>query len=135
MYTPQEILDAARTIRPELPTLIAADAQTVDAQIADLLRRADAGEPVHNAILQLLAQHEQTRQWMDAYLAVDNQAKRLRVMRTYRQPGGDPDPIDAERYVCPVACDTVWWKQFAGEEIPDCETHKIRLVSEAEASC
>lgn len=135
MYTPQEILDAARTIRPELPALIGANAGVVDAEIADLLRRADEGEAVQNAVLKSLAQFESSREWVNAYLSADDQAVRLAAMRAYRKPGGDPDPIEAEKYICPVACDTVWWKQYEGEEVPECETHHRRLVPEGEASC
>ena len=48
-----------------------------------------------------------------------------------------PIPIAAEKYVCPINCDTIWYRQFAGQDIPICETqgHKVKLIPAREATC
>jgi hypothetical protein len=137
MYNTQEILDAARTIRPELPVLLenepAVDAAELDALIAALLGRAEQGESVDNSVLSLLAATDPTREWLRSYLDAEEKDERLEAMRSFRRPAGNPDPIVAQRYVCPVDGQTAWYKQFEGEEIPLCVDHNVRLVPEAEA--
>ena len=63
MYTSEDVLEAARVIRPYLPNLLGAEAETVERALAELLARAESGEAVDNQILELLAEYDATREW------------------------------------------------------------------------
>ena len=139
MYDEATILDCARTIRPYLPRLLGDEtlALALDARLADFIARGAQGEPVSALITNALAEYPATRAWMRDYLQSRDLVIRLARLRGYAEPGGDPEPIPARKYVCPIACDTIWYQQFEGEEIPICQTqgHQVRLVPAEEATC
>lgn len=128
MFQTEVILEGARTIRSYLPELVGAEAETIDSQLASLLARSEKEEKTDNLILDLLAQHKATKKWMRDYLNAASPTARLDVLRAYSRPGGDPSPIPAQRYVCPVDANVVWFKQFEGEEILICKDHGCQLV-------
>jgi hypothetical protein len=65
MYSSEAILEAAHAIRPYLSELLDAElAIEIDQKLADLLAQADNGQSVDNPILELLASHDSTREWL-----------------------------------------------------------------------
>jgi hypothetical protein len=126
MYTSEDVLAAARLIRPYLPDLVVAEAETVDRALADLLARAESGEAVDNQILELLAKRDPTREWTRQFL-IDKMPPP--VMRSYDPLTGSVSVIDANTFVCEVpSCSRVWYRPKAGIEPPLCQEHKIPLV-------
>lgn len=137
MPTPQEILEAARVLRSYLPDLIGDEAEAVDAGLASAVAAQKPDMISAADIVELVRTDPRTRKWMDEYLDAEDENTRMAVLRTFSQPSGNPDPIPSQKYVCPIDCDTVWYRQFAGQDIPICETngHKVRLVMATEATC
>lgn len=127
MPSPEEILEAARSIRPFLSQLLdPQDAQSVDSQVAALLARAKAGETVDLQLADVLAERDATRQWMREFLESDRESL-LRAEKSYQPLPGNPSPIPGlVKYVCPEG-DFVWYLSREGEEIPKCPTHDIPL--------
>lgn len=117
------ILEAAKSIRQFLPDLLGEQAPEVDHQLADLLNRHQAGEPMENQVTNLLASHPPTREWMYNFLAAD-------AVQT-RSLGYNPLPgipkIDAPRYVCPQG-DYIWHHIDSSDPIPACPTHHCPLI-------
>jgi hypothetical protein len=69
VYSTEDILEAARSIRPHLSELLDAElAITIDQKLTELLAQAEAGQPVENLILELLAAHDSTRNWLNTKL-------------------------------------------------------------------
>jgi len=129
MYQTEDILEGARTIRPHLHELVGGEAERVDDALADLLARAELGQKTDTLILDLLSTHKATKDWMRDYLSRPYSLRESAGTKGYyTRPGGDSAPISAQRYVCPVAGDTVWYRQYAGEDIPMCNTHGVQLV-------
>lgn len=126
MYTSEDVLEAARVIRPYLPNLLEAEAETVERALAELLARAESGEAVDNQILELLAEYDATREWTRQFL---NDKIPPPVMRSYDPLAGSVSVIDANTFVCEVpGCSRIWYSPKAGIEPPLCQEHKIPLV-------
>ena len=69
MFTAEDILKGAKLIIPHLLSLLGEDAEQLELELLALLARAEEGDAVDNQILELLAQHDATRDWMRQYLA------------------------------------------------------------------
>ncbi|NEZ55825.1 hypothetical protein [Adonisia turfae] len=118
-----KILEAAKIIRQFLPNLLESQASEFDQQLADLINRHQAGEPLVNQITSLLASNSETCKWMHDFLGTDSTRTR----------GGEFSPlpglpnIDAPRYVCPEN-DYIWHHIDGSDPIPNCPTHNCALV-------
>ena len=118
-FTPEQVLECARTIRSFLPELLPVDrVESMDRQLASLLAQAKAGETVGASILEELKSHPATRDWAAEFLSPQIMTK---------GPGdsqlpGRIDTIAAPRYVCPEG-DYVWYRRSVGMAIPSCPTH------------
>ncbi|WNI16768.1 hypothetical protein [Actinacidiphila sp. ITFR-21] len=69
----EEVLASAVAVRPYLRELAGADAQPIERELAELLARGAAGEPVRVPVLTLLTLltgHAATREWIRRALAV-----------------------------------------------------------------
>ena len=145
------ILEAGRAIRPYLTTLLGTDADRVDANLAELLARADRSA-VASAIEDVLERDAATRQWVSAFWRIggmppevvvavypdlDPRAAERQVRATVLGGGGLPgDPVAAlpgKRYACPRG-DFAWYRLDAAEEVPECRTHRLRLVQAPKAA-
>jgi hypothetical protein len=120
MSTPQfdseDVLECARSIRPYLPELAGAEAETIDRQLADLLAQAKAGESVDAQILELLTSRPKTRNWAAEFLAPKQ------VSKGFEQLPGSSDAVSAPKFVCPQG-DYVWYQRSIGIPIPVCPSH------------
>ena len=121
----EDILEAARTIRPYLSELLKAEeAQVIDNQLAQLLAQKDQ-KKVDNLILEILCSQESTRQWIDQFLELKHSPEEKN--KSYQPIPGNPTPISGLiKYACPQG-DYVWYQRQVGEPIPNCPTHKVLL--------
>lgn len=117
------ILEAAKSIRQFLPDLLGEQAPAVDHQLAELIIRHQAGEPMENQVTSLLASHSSTRQWMRNFLGAD--AEQTRSLGYNPLPG--IPTIDAPRYACPQG-DYLWHHIDSSDRIPLCPTHHCPLI-------
>ncbi|NEZ66348.1 hypothetical protein D0962_26915 [Leptolyngbyaceae cyanobacterium CCMR0082] len=118
-----KILEAAKTIRQFLPNLLEGQASEFDQQLAALINRHLAGEPLGNQITSLLASNPETRKWMRDFLSIDSGQTRGGV---FNPLPGLPN-IDAPRYICPEK-DYIWHHIDSSDPIPRCPTHNFSLV-------
>lgn len=128
MYSSEDILEAARCIRPFLQELSGSDAEDLDRQLAELLAARDS-QGVENQILDLVACREATREWMRQFLENRNfqKGQPLEVQRNYSPLPGSPSPVGAVRFKCPQG-DYVWYQFSVGTPAPQCPTHRVDLV-------
>lgn len=125
MISIAELLDAARIIRPKLPTLLDDEtALQIDQHLADLLNQLDQ-QPTNNKVTaqqirSLLQSHPATHTWLIDF------AQKVTKNRS-NSLAGDPILGNAFCYVCPKGNDYTW-TQEGTEEIPLCPTHLVRLV-------
>jgi hypothetical protein len=120
------ILEAAKTIRQFLPTLLGSEASEVDQQLADLIIRCQAGETLENQITSLLASHNDTKRWMLEHKEVfsTNATRGLGGEQNHQLPG--VAFVSAPRYVCPEG-DYIWHHIDSSDPIPICPTHNCPL--------
>jgi hypothetical protein len=129
-YKPEDVLEAARSIRPELKRLLAAQAESVDARLAGLLEQARRGKRVQTAILELLSAHERTRKWTTRFLKRRHQEGGVRA---YAPLPGSMRPVAAQKYVCPKG-DYIWYRRSVAVPVPLCPTHSVPLKAQQDAS-
>lgn len=120
-FTPEDILEGGRSIRPFLPELLGNDAVQVDNQLAELLAQAKAEQQVDQQILEILKSYPDTRDWMAEFLSEQQVSKGFEALP------GKGQPISAPKYICPEG-DYVWYRRVVGATIPTCPTHGVLLV-------
>jgi hypothetical protein len=136
----QDVLEAARALRPRLPELVGEDAARVDAELERLLALADTGQPVKLELLSLFAERDPTRRWAHERLEPSSRLRGLDPPggSSYARLPGDPQlsaqPLAAPalparpRYACPT-CGWGPWRRFsAADQIPNCPDDGARLV-------
>jgi hypothetical protein len=65
MFTPEQILDIAQIIQPQLRALLPIEiAETIDRQLTELITKANKGEPVTQAILDLFDDRPELRPYL-----------------------------------------------------------------------
>ncbi|MFB4285512.1 hypothetical protein ACBJ59_60370 [Nonomuraea sp. MTCD27] len=128
-----DLLEAARTVRPYLPDLIGDAAPQVDQEICRLLDAARAGADVAFELNATLSQTMALHLWKEEVLADELHRPPELQSRTVRRSAGRPSPgdgedIDATKYVCPVERDYIWWRQSPGDQVKLCPDHEVPLV-------
>ena len=123
-----QIIEAARCIRPYLPALIPDEgASLMDRELAQHLNSAQGSQPNANVILAILCSHDASRQWAYEFLQQLLPPEVTRAF-TFQRPLGDPVPVAAGKYVCPLG-DYTWYRLAAGTPVPPCPTHAVTLVA------
>ena len=122
MFEPENVFEAARTIRPLLDELLGADAAAADVELANFLARATGGEKVDNLVLDFLRKDERTRAWTKEFLEIDESGQ----LRSYFPLTGRGAVSGALKYRCPEN-DYVWYRRDMGVQIPRCPTHDLAL--------
>ena len=115
-----DLLDAARAIRPYLPSLLDESAAAeVDSSLAALL----ASGGTEDAVLAELEGHEATAEWTAAFLE-HGAPPELAVVRErdFTELAGHGEPVRAPKYICPEG-DFVWYRHAVGQQPPRCPTH------------
>jgi hypothetical protein len=127
----ERILEAARVIRPYLAGLVGIEAAAaVDAELAEILARAAAGEDVETALLTVLKADDATSVFLDRVL--DDPLLRPpgvvpEVTKGYSPlPTPEPPPVPADKFHCPYG-DYVWYRPEVGVPIKHCLTHQCPL--------
>jgi hypothetical protein len=123
MYPSDDLLEAAKTIRPFLPKLLGENAEEMDRHLAELIARCQAGEHQENQIAELLASQDAAREWMAEFLKSDG---RQETTRSYAPLPGIGS-VRAPKYICPEG-DYIWYRLYSSDPIPRCPTHQIPLV-------
>ena len=118
-----DFLDAARTIRPLLPTLVDTEtAQQIDRQLASTLNHSTTDDrTTAKAIRDILQSYSATQAWLTEFLKTEP------TQRSFQSLLGGLDPQSATKYVCPKGNDYTRYRE-ANEEIPLCPTHLVPLV-------
>jgi hypothetical protein len=144
MYQTEDVLNAARAIRPHLTELLGTQAEEVEQQLRALLTQADAGEDVEIEIFDLLGEHEPTRKWMKDALEdkkIPSGEKSYSLI-----PRLEPQVVNPNQrvskltiHVCPnespCNCGKYpdgWMPSMKGDRIPKCPTHHKPLIPELE---
>jgi hypothetical protein len=136
MYSTNDILEAVLLILPRLEELLGTETgQQVNTQIQQLLHQIQAKEAVENQLLELLAQHEPTRQEMKKQLGRSEDSDRttkgigyapLPGDSTYAPLLGDSEPLPKPQFKCPH-CEYTWSRLKLGKPTPFCSVHKVLL--------
>lgn len=121
-FDPDDILDCARSIRPDLPDLLGAAAEPIDQQLSDLLAQAHAGQSVDQQILDLLKSNDKTRRWAGEFLS-----KPIVSKGDFQPLPGQSEAQETTKYICPIGNDFTR-RLRPGEPIPVCRTHQVALV-------
>lgn len=126
-HQPQEILEAARSIRPYLSELLnSQEAQTFDLKLAQLLAQSPQNpKDVSKYILKKLASDPKTQKWIKDFLKTKLPPE---IKKSY-QPPLSPKPLSISgvvKYACPFG-DYIWYQRQVGEPIPNCPTHEVLL--------
>ncbi|MEC4811920.1 MAG: hypothetical protein SAK29_01345 [Scytonema sp. PMC 1069.18] len=118
-----DFLDAARTIRPLLPTLVDTEtAQLIDQQLASTLNQSTTDDrTTAKAIRDILQSYPATQAWLTEFLKTEP------TQRSFQSLSGDPLLKSATKYICPIGNDYTRYRE-ANEEIPLCPTHLVPLV-------
>lgn len=124
MYPSDDLLEAAKSIRPFLSKLLEENAEEMDRHLAELIARCQAGEHQENQIAELLASRDATRKWMAEFLKNDG---RQEAIRNYSPLPGAVGSVGAPKYICPEG-DYIWYRLDSSDPIPLCPTHQILLV-------
>ena len=123
LYTNAQVLEAARTLRPNLTQLLGSEAaQAVDFQLAQRLNQTDLDENTQvDHLLEILTSHTETQTWWYDFLE-NNTA----IQKSYSGLAGDPALQSTTKYVCPHH-DYTWYRED-NSPIPLCPTHLIDLI-------
>lgn len=124
MSEPSHILEAARAIRPYLPTLLDAEpAAQIDGALAALL--AAGGHDAEDRILVELDRHNATRDWAAGYIELGLPPDLAQYAeRSFSEAPGYGDPVRIPKFDCPHG-DYAWYRHDVGEEPPRCPTHGV----------
>jgi len=125
----EQILEAARAVRPYLAELVGPDADRVDGELAVLLARSRDGRDgeVEGLILDCLMRNPATHDWAASFLIAQQPPDAGAGQRGYGSLGGEGEVVAALRFACPVGGDTVWYRRSVGQEPPICGTHRLAL--------
>jgi hypothetical protein len=120
-------LEAVLLILPRLEELLGTETgRQVNTQIQHLLHQIQAEEAVENQLLELLAQHEPTRQEMKKQLGRSEDSDRTTKGLGYAPLPGDSEPLPKPQFKCPH-CDHTWSRLKLGKPTPFCPAHKVLL--------
>ena len=119
-----DFLDAARTIRPLLSTLVDAEVvQQIDQQLAARLNQKTTDDKsTTKAIRDILQSNPATQAWLTDFLKTEPTQRG----GNFQLPG-NPTLQSAKKYVCPIANDYTWYREDTSP-IPVCPTHLDPLV-------
>lgn len=124
------VLDVARLVRFYLPDLVGVEAVSYDARLRQLLEQADTGIDVSAEIVTVLQQSSGLQAWVAQVLQDD--MHRPPELQPLTERGldlpGEPTPVDAQRYSCPVDGNFVWYRPFVGVPVISCPDHHVLLV-------
>lgn len=129
-----DLISVARLVRPYLPDLVDdAEAVKLDQQIGEALKNL-RDPALRQRLRGLLAEHDSVLRWAQdvledpRLLPPEFRDPEVRGVDDYQSLPGKGDPIPADRYICPVDQDVIWYRPKVGVPIPICGTHGQQLV-------
>lgn len=122
MTDDEQILEAARAIRPYLHELLGSeDGAEEDRELAGILVAPESEAATR--IISRLERHEATADWAAAFLEHGVPPDVARVSeRGFEEAPGHGEVVRARRYSCPEG-DFSWYRHAVGELPPTCPTH------------
>jgi hypothetical protein len=134
-----QIRDVARSIRPYLPRLTGDRAAAYDQQLTELLCDTTSRADIDGAVLNLLASTPELHSWTAAMLEDERHrppdlqpvAERGPLPEGGFSPLANPhggDPVDAEKFVCPVDGNYAWWRISVAVPVPTCPDHPDKTL-------
>ncbi|MGW0828402.1 hypothetical protein [Streptomyces sp. NPDC002845] len=131
-----EIIEIARMIRPYLAELVGDErSNDVDAALAAALADAPTSSAAIARLRDLFSSEEALLQWAEdvlehpAQLPPEFHEQFVRGGPEYSGlPGHGGGPIPADRFVCPVDQNYVWYRPHVGVPVPACKEHSEKLV-------
>jgi hypothetical protein len=129
----EDLREAARALRGQLPELVGDRADEYDAVLRDLLVRAttEEEEAVDEQFLSLVQGSPVLHEWVASLLSDEHLRPphaQPSTERGYTPLPGHGAPVDAQRYACPVDGNFVWYRPFIGVPVPTCPDHGTPLV-------
>jgi hypothetical protein len=124
MVTDEDVLEAARAIRPYLPDLAPDVGEQLDGDLAALLSAAADGDDVRLDVARLLRSEPATREWTQEFLRLRQPPE---VVKAFEPAPGHGAPVPALKFVCPLG-DYVRYAAGVGERIESCPSHRLPLV-------
>ena len=117
----EDILAAARAIRPYLPELLAEHAAArADARLAELLERGDEA-----GIVDEFEGDENVRDWAAGFLEHGMPPDiAAREERSFQLAPGYGDAVRIPEFACPRG-DYTWYRHAVGQTPPKCPTHQL----------
>lgn len=137
LYTDEDLFEAARTIRSELPDLLAPEtAKSLDNRLAELLNQVpfdlrdlhyETISAIATQIEEYLNTHESTKTWLQSFLIDSSNNQR----KSFEALPGNASYVATDKYICPHG-DYRWSRRSVGQPIPRCPTHNLSLIPIAE---
>jgi hypothetical protein len=127
----EDVVDVARIVRSYLPELVGDQAGVYDVQLRALLDRVIEGQDVGDELYSVLTRSQTVHDWVAQVLGNhEHLPPELQPVAEleYQALPGLRSPPDAQRYVCPVDGNYVWFRPFVGVPIPQCMDHAVVLV-------
>jgi len=137
MYKTEDILQAARDIRPLLKELAGNEGEKIGQELDALLKQFQSGAKTDTDILRLLTRNEKTAEWTENFFEGKGYSadgtKKISLL-----PGNSVTSIGGiEIYTCPgqrdkcafsdCACKTRDWARMGGEAVPICRELNIHF--------
>lgn len=125
-----EIVAVSKLLRPYLGDLLGpAEAARVDQVIGAVLAGPEVEAP--GQLREIAGSDIRLLRWVEDVLDDPRLLPpELQGVRSadYRPNLGNGEPVPADRFVCPVSADVVWYRPGVGRAIPTCGTHGQILV-------
>ncbi len=126
MYSKEQILQAARAVRPYLETLLSAPrAKELDDRLAEVLAQAHAGEDVEVDLIKVMSDSVELNRWTTEFLHEEMPGVTFRTGGIGETP---VQPIGVTRYACPEGDDYDWFRLSVADTVPRCPSHDVELV-------
>ncbi len=133
MYKTEDILQAARDIRPLLKELAGNEGEKIGQELDALLKQVQTGSKTGTDVLRLLTRNEKTAEWTEKFF--ENKGYSADGTRMFSELPGIPISED-EIYTCPGERDNCTfydceckkrknWARMDGKDIPICRELNI----------
>ena len=133
MIDKSDILQVTLSIKSHLFRLMSEqDARKLEADLDILLDRYRSEASIEDLIFARLMEQDNVRKWLESAFQLDADSgalsKGLDSVIGYDSLIGDPRPVNALRYMCPmVECGFDYYVNRAGRPIPPCPFHNVSL--------
>lgn len=134
MIDKYDILQITLSIKPHLQKLMPAqEAHQMESDLDNLLKRFESEQGIEDLLLARITDQDAIREWLEANFQLDVErdaiSKGLENFENFEGLAGDPKPVNADHYVCPIfGCSFEYYLNRAGRPVPACPFHRIPLT-------